>query len=173
MKLQIEKIIFGGRILLLPMYLGLILALAAYAAKYIVHVAELLMHFLSYDESQILVSVLHLLDIIMVSHLIVMVMIGGYVLFIGSSDDLDENTPNTLPKLKWLGHIDPGALKVKMGMAIVGVSSIHLLEAFVNAAHESSDYLVKLTAIHLVFVISTMAIAAVNRFAFKHDEQSH
>lgn len=167
MKNKVEKIIFGGRVLLLPMYLGLILALAAYAARYIVNVGELLTHFLTFDEVQILVSVLHLLDIIMISHLIVMVMIGGYVLFIGSSDDLDESTPSTLPKLKWLGHLDPGTLKVKMGMAIVGVSSIHLLEAFVDAAHKSTEYLTKLTVVHLVFVVSTMAVAGINRFTFK------
>jgi uncharacterized protein (TIGR00645 family) len=173
MKAQIEKVIFGGRILLLPMYLGLILALSTYLARYVVEVGELLRHFLSYDETQILVAVLHHLDIIMISHLIVMVMIGGYVLFIGSTDGADEDAPNTLPKLKWLGHIDPGTLKVKMGMAIVGVSSIHLLEAFVNAGHENTDYLVKLTAIHLVFVVSTMAIAFVNRFAFSHGAEPH
>lgn len=167
MKSKVEKIIFGGRVLLLPMYLGLILALAAYAARYIVNVGELLIHFLTFDEVQILVSVLHLLDIIMISHLIVMVMIGGYVLFIGSSDDLDESAPNTLPKLKWLGHLDPGTLKVKMGMAIVGVSSIHLLEVFVDAAHKSTEYLTKLVVVHLVFVISTMAVAGINRFTFK------
>jgi uncharacterized protein (TIGR00645 family) len=102
MKAQIEKVIFGGRILLLPMYLGLILALSTYLARYVVEVGELLRHFLSYDETQILVAVLHLLDIIMISHLIVMVMIGGYVLFIGSTDGADEDAPNTLPKLKSL-----------------------------------------------------------------------
>lgn len=172
MKVQIEKVIFGGRLILLPMYLGLIVALAVYVGRYMTEIYLLVEHFFNESDEQILMIVLHLLDKIMISHLIVMVMIGGYVLFIGSSDDEDPTTPNTLPNLKWLGHIDPGTLKVKLGMAIVGVSSIHLLEAFVNAAHESSDYLIKLTIIHLVFVISTFVLAFVNA-RVKSDSGQH
>lgn len=172
MTAQLEKIIYGGRLLLLPMYLGLIIALVAYALRFCMQAVDLLWNSVSFTDNQILVSVLHLLDIIMVSHLIVMIMIGGYVLFISTSccDDLPV-TPN-LPKLKWLGHINPGALKVKMSMSILGVSNIHLLEAFVNANSESAGYLTKLIIMHLVFVISTMAVAWVNRFAFQHNDSS-
>jgi len=122
MKVEFDKIIFGGRFLLLPMYLALSLTLAVYTLRFPVQTFSLLYNALSFSDTQILVAVLHLLDIIMVSHLIVMIMIGGYVLFIRSS--VEE------PKLKWLGHIDPGTLKVKMSMSILGVSSIHLLEVF-------------------------------------------
>lgn len=170
MRTQLEKIVFGGRFLLLPMYLGLILALGVYTIRFSVQTGSMLMNALTLTDTQILVSVLHLLDIIMVSHLIVMIMIGGYVLFIRSSFDDDLPATTKLPKLKWLGHIDPGALKVKMSMSILGVSSIHLLEAFVNADNEPADHLTKLIVVHIVFVVSTMAIAWVNRFAF-HDEK--
>ncbi|MBK9281324.1 MAG: YqhA family protein [Candidatus Obscuribacter sp.] len=168
MNKRFEKIIFGGRLLLLPMYLGLLLTLLVYGVRFLVHAAELVAHSLSYTDSQILITVLHLLDVIMVSHLIVMTMIGGYVLFISGSYEEDPNAVSYLPNLKWLGHIDPGALKVKLSMSILGVSSIHLLEAFVNAENVSSDELIKLVAVHLVFVVSAMAIAWVNRYAFKH-----
>ena len=165
---QIEKIIFGGRFLLLPMYLGLILALSVYAIRFGAQVWELLVHALTLNDSEILVLILGLLDVIMVCHLIVMVMIGGFVLFItGSFEDDCEQAPH-LPRLKWLGHIDPGTLKVKMSMSILGVSTIHLLGAFVDAANQTPEYLTKLVAVHLVFVVSTMAVAWVNRYAFQH-----
>jgi uncharacterized protein (TIGR00645 family) len=108
-----------------------------YAVRFIVQTAELAWHSVSYSNTEVLISVLHLLDIVMVSHLIVMIMIGGYVLFIGDfskpASDVDHPEPSRLPQLAWLGHIDPGALKVKMSMSMLGVSSIHLLEAFVRA----------------------------------------
>ena len=177
MRTQLEKIVFGGRFLLLPMYLGLILALAVYTIRFTVQTGSMLMHALTLTDTQILVAVLHLLDIIMVSHLIVMIMIGGYVLFIGdfskSAGDVDHPAPSRLPRLAWLGHIDPGALKVKMSMSMLGVSSIHLLEAFVKADSASFDYLTKLIAVHLVIVVSTVAVAWVNRYAFQQGAKKH
>lgn len=170
MKLQFDKIVFGGRFLLLPMYLALSVTLAVYTLRFSMQTFELLYHAVSYSDTQILVAVLHLLDIIMVSHLIVMIMIGGYVLFIRSTFEDELPEASRVPRLKWLGHIDPGTLKVKMSMSILGVSSIHLLEAFVNAANQSTETLVKLVVVHLVFVVSTVAIAWVNKFAFQHED---
>ncbi len=170
MKTLFDKIVFGGRFFLLPMYLGLTLALAVYAVRFCVQSASLVLNVLSYSNTEVLVSVLHLLDIIMVSHLIVMIMIGGYVLFIRSTHE-DAASSSYLPRLTWLDHLDPGALKVKMSMSILGVSSIHLLEAFVNAGGASGDHLTKLIAVHLVFVVSTVAVAWVNRHAFQHGDE--
>lgn len=170
MKTICEKVIFGGRMLLLPMYIGLSLALAVYALRFVVQTGYLIWNSLAFSDTQVLVAVLHLLDIVMVSHLIVMIMIGGYVLFIASAEAEGlEDPASKAPKLKWLGHLDPGALKVKMSMSMLGVSSIHLLEAFINADDASGDHLTKLIVIHLVFVVSTMAVAWVNRYAFQHD----
>ena len=163
-KLLAEKLIFGGRLLLLPMYLGLTVALAVYAVRYVIDIYHLLVNFMSYDDTQILIAVLQLIDIIMVCHLIVMAKMGGYVHFIGNSEEREGES--TASHLKWLDHVDPGVLKVKLSMAIVGVSSIHLLEAFVNAHNESWEYLIKLIVIHLIFVVSSIAVAWVNRHAF-------
>lgn len=162
---KVEKVMLLSRWLLLPMYLGLSVALLVYSVRFGVQTGALLWNSLSYTDNEILLAVLHLLHIIMVSHLIVMIMIGGYALFIREADD-----DKALPKLRWIGHIDPGALKVKMSMSMIGVSSIHLLEAFVNSHHESAEHLTKLIVVHLVFVVSTMAIAWVNRFAFQRGE---
>lgn len=167
-KLLAEKLIFGGRLLLLPMYLGLTVALAVYAVRYVIDIYHLLVNFMSYDDTQILIAVLQLIDIIMVCHLIVMAKMGGYVHFIGNSEEREGES--TASHLKWLDHVDPGVLKVKLSMAIVGVSSIHLLEAFVDADHASNEHLIKLTILHFVFLISALAVAAVNRFAFKKSE---
>ena len=173
----LEQIVFGGRFLLLPMYLGLSIALLVYAVRFIVQTAELAWHSVSYSNTEVLVSVLHRLDLVMVSHLPVMIMIGGYVLFIGDfskpASDVDHPEPSRLPQLAWLGHIDPGALKVKMSMSMLGVSSIHLLEAFVRADNASFDHLTKLIAVHLVIVVSTVAVAWVNRYACQQGSKDH
>lgn len=170
-QVQIEKLIFGGRLLLLPMYLGIIVALVVYVLRYIKETMEMAVHALSASDDQILIGALHLLDIIMIGHLLVMAMIGGYIMFISGDPDEGDTSPSgfsffALPRVKWLNHIDPGSLKVKLSMAILGVSSIHLLEAFVNAHNESWEYLIKLIVIHLIFVVSSIAVAWVNRHAF-------
>ena len=176
--LVFEKIVFGGRFLLLPMYLGLSVALLVYSLRFIVQTAELAWHSVSYSNTEVLIAVLHLLDIVMVSHLIVMIMIGGYVLFISAdnrdsaSHDSINDEPSRVPHLAWLGHLDPGAIKVKMSMSMLGVSSIHLLEAFVRADSSSFDYLTKLITVHLVIVVSTMAVAWVNRYAFQNSSKA-
>lgn len=173
----LEQIVFGGRFLLLPMYLGLSVALLVYSVRFIVQTVDLAWNSVSSGNTEVLIAVLHLLDIVMVSHLIVMIMIGGYVLFIGdfskSAGDVDRPEQSRLPRLAWLGHIDPGALKVKMSMSMLGVSSIHLLEAFVKADSASFDYLTKLIAVHLVIVVSTVAVAWVNRYAFQQGAKGH
>ncbi len=173
----LEQTVFGGRFLLLPMYLGLSVALLVYAVRFIVQTVDLAWNSISSSNTEVLIAVLHLLDIVMVSHLIVMIMIGGYVLFIGdfskSAGDVDHPESSRLPRLAWLGHIDPGKLKVKMSMSMLGVSSIHLLEAFVKADSASFDYLTKLIAVHLVIVVSTVAVAWVNRYAFQQGANGH
>jgi uncharacterized protein (TIGR00645 family) len=116
MNKQFEKFIFSGRLLLIPMYLGLIVTLLVYAIRFSVETFELVWHSFAMSETDMLIAVLQLLDIIMISHLIVMVMIGGYVLFISGSDYDDDQaaaTPSELPKLKWLGHIDPWCAQSK------------------------------------------------------------
>lgn len=153
----LERVIFLTRWLLAPIYLGLGVALTAFVVKFAISLCEFLWVFLSLSSADVLLKILHLIDCAMVGNLIVMVVIGGFALFIRRLEPKGDRE-----QLQWLEHLDPGALKLKLGMSLIGVSSIQLLEAFVDAQHMTNEQLFRLLAIHLIFVLSTVAIAWVN-----------
>ena len=62
---------------------------------------------------------------------------------------------------EWLGHVNAGVLKVKLAMAIIGISSIHLLQTFINAEQLSEKTLPWQTIIHMSFVFSAMALVCI------------
>lgn len=155
---DLSEIIFSGRWFLAPMYLALIPAGLLYLYKYFRHLFDLIQTVGQLNDTELLLGVLHMLDMIMVGNLLVMIMIGGYSLFIRKLQIADESK-----RLTWLDHIDPATLKVKLGMALIGVSSIHLLESFIGSPDKSWIELSKLIVIHLVFVISTIGIALIGR----------
>lgn len=157
------RMVFAARWLLAPLYLGLIPAIALYVFKFFRHLAELVWQSSTLSDTELLLGILKLLDIVMVANLIVMTMIGGFTLFIRRASE-ESKAGSELP---WLNHIDTTALKVKLGMALIGVSSVHLLEAFVNADHTGYGQLTKLVVVHLVFVVSTVAIALIGKHQSK------
>lgn len=151
----IANIIFWSRWLQLPMYLGLIVALGVYAWKFMVVLYELLINLNQLKETDILIQVLTLIDVVMIANLLVMVIIGGYEIFVsklnlGESQDQPE----------WLDHVDAGVLKVKLGIALITISSINLLRSFINAANMDEHTLKWEVIIHVVLVFSAMFIAA-------------
>lgn len=151
----ISTLVLQTRWILLPVYLGLVPAALVYMYKYFRQLLELIQGVTSLSDDQLLLSVLHLLDMVMVVNLLIVSIIGGFSLFVQRvTARQSDGTP-----LGWLEHMDPISLKVKLGMALIGVSSIHLLEAFVGAASKSWDELGKLIVIHAVFVLSTLAVA--------------
>lgn len=176
----LPRIIFASRWLQLPLYLGLILAQALYAYHFwveLVHLIEaafgntaalkLLAENIGYrndialtglNETVIMLVVLGLIDVVMISNLLVMVIIGGYETFVSR---LRLDTHPDQPE--WLGHVNASVLKVKLGMAIIGISSIHLLKTFINAANYDEKVLMWQTIIHLAFLVSALAIAWADR----------
>ena len=146
------------RWILLPFYLGLVPALVVYAGRFLKKVAEFSVKGWSMSDNELLLAVLHLVDVVMVANLLVMIIIGGFASFIRRFRLTDEHT-----RLSWLSHVDAIALKVKMGLSLVGVSSIHLLELFIEVEQIETAVIVKGLAIHMVFVISTVAIAWIGR----------
>ncbi len=152
------NIIFAGRWLLAPLYLGLIPAVGLYVWKFYAELWHMITHLTSVDDEALLLGILHLVDIVMIANLIVVTMIGGFVLFVRELPITGTNN-----RLRWLDHIDPVTLKLKLGLALVGVSSIQLLEAFMNANSTDWSQLGKLVLIHLVFVLSTMAVAWIGK----------
>lgn len=110
------------------------------------------------NETTIMLVVLGLIDVVMISNLLIMVIVGGYETFV--SRMRLEGHPD---QPEWLSHVNASVLKVKLATAIIGISSIHLLKTFINAENYTDRVLIAQTAIHIAFLLSAMSIAAVDR----------
>ena len=148
--------IFASRWLQAPLYIGLIGAQLVYVVQFLrelVHLIEL-MTFKNIAEQEIMLIVLGLIDVVMISNLLVMVIVGGWETFVSR---LELETHPDQPE--WLSHVNAGVLKVKLATAIIGISSIHLLKTFINAANYDEKTLMWQTIIHIAFLFSALAIA--------------
>lgn len=176
----LPTLIFASRWLQLPLYLGLILAQGVYVWHFWVELSDLigaifgnaaaLEHVLNavavvgaprptkINETTIMLVVLGLIDVVMISNLLIMVIVGGYETFV-SRMNLQQHPDQP----EWLSHVNASVLKVKLATAIIGISSIHLLKTFINAAAYDSKTLLAQTGIHIAFLFSAMAIAYCDR----------
>ena len=184
----VASLIFASRWLQLPLYLGLIVAQAVYVYEFWVELVHLIhaaigdseavrglfcsVHNLlpcpppgpdsavppRLTETLLMLSVLGLIDVVMISNLLIMVIIGGYETFVSRLNL--EGHPD---EPEWLSHVNPAVLKVKLAAAIIGISSIHLLTTFIRAASLSEKQMLWQTLIHLTFLVSALAIAGVER----------
>ena len=165
MERLIERILFGSRWLLAPVYVGLSLSLVVLVIKFFAELVHSLTSVLAASEAEVVLGLLGLVDLALVAGLIVMVMLSGYENFV-SKIDLDENSE----KLGWLGKLDSGTLKLKVAASIVAISSIHLLRAFMDAEKISNDKLFWYVIIHMAFVVSAVLLGVMDRMAArKHD----
>ncbi len=182
--------IFMTRWLQLPLYLGLILAQCVYVFHFWVELKDLigavlgnetaLQHIFQavavpgapvpekLNETTIMLVVLGLIDVVMISNLLVMVIIGGYETFI-SRMNLDSHPDQP----EWLSHVNASVLKTKLAMAIIGISSIHLLKTFINASVYDEKTLIAQTGIHAVFLLSALAISYTDRITTLTHNESH
>ena len=186
----IAGIIFFSRWLQLPLYLGLILAQAVYVFHFWVELSDLigaalgnqsaLDHILDavsvtnatrptkLNETTIMLVVLGLIDVVMISNLLIMVIIGGYETFVsrlGIEGHRDQP--------EWLSHVNATVLKVKLAMAIIGISSIHLLKTFINASAYDAKTLIAQTVIHIAFLLSALAIAYCDNLLTRTQNETH
>ena len=172
----LSTFIFSSRWLQLPLYLGLIAAQAVYVFHFWVELVHLLeaafgsptalqqlvssigyktdVQITSLNETIIMLVVLALIDVVMISNLLIMVIVGGYETFVSRMNLADH--PD---QPEWLSHVNASVLKVKLATAIIGISSIHLLKTFINAANYDVKVLMWQTIIHVVFLLSAIAIA--------------
>jgi uncharacterized protein (TIGR00645 family) len=167
-------LIFASRWLQVPLYLGLIIAQVMYVFLFIEelwHLVSMLWDPHVLDESVkrlgitersketvIMIIVLSLIDVVMISNLLVMVIVGGYETFVSRL-----NLQGHPDQPEWLSHVNANVLKVKLGTAIIGISSIHLLKVFISAGSTPDKTLMWQTIIHMVFLISALAIAVIDR----------
>src|SRR5574343_683360 len=150
----LQALIFSSRWLQLPLYLGLILAQCVYVFLFMKELLHLIMDANIICEQGIMLLVLGLIDVVMISNLLVMVIVGGYETFVSRL-----NLQGHPDQPEWLSHVNASVLKVKLAMAILGISPIHLLKTFINAANYTDKVLIAQTAIHITFLLSALAIA--------------
>ncbi len=189
---RLPNFIFSSRWLQLPLYLGLIVAQCVYVYHFwveLVHLVEAafgnadalgklvtsigykaeaivditgkttgFQPIVSLNETIIMLVVLALIDVVMISNLLIMVIVGGYETFV-SRLNLEDHPDQP----EWLSHVNASVLKVKLATAIIGISSIHLLKTFINAANYTEKVLMWQTLIHITFLLSALAIAYTDR----------
>ena len=189
----LNNLIFMSRWLQLPLYLGLILAQCVYVFHFWVELKDLigavlgnaasLQHILDavtvsganegmprptkLTEATIMLVVLGLIDVVMISNLLIMVIVGGYETFVSRMHL--EGHPD---QPEWLSHVNASVLKTKLAMAIIGISSIHLLKTFINIKAYDTDEWLAQTLIHVVFLLSALAIAYTDRIMIGTQNQA-
>ena len=186
----IPRFIFASRWLQLPLYVGLIAAQGVYVFHFWVELVHLLeaafgsqtalqalvtsigyksdLVVPSLNETIIMLVVLALIDVVMISNLLIMVIVGGYETFV-SRMDLDGHPDQP----EWLSHVNASVLKVKLATAIIGISSIHLLKTFINAANYDEKVLMWQTLIHVAFLFSALAIAYTDKLLTSSHPSGH
>lgn len=159
-ELALVKIIFASRWLQAPLYLGLIIAQGVYVYHFVIELIHLLKDLTHVSENEIMLIVLGLIDVVMISNLLIMVIVGGYETFV-SRLELDDHPD--IPE--WLSHVNVNTMKIKLALALVGISSIHLLKTFINMeeyAHnmETGYFIVGgQLFIHCTFLFSALFMA--------------
>ena len=186
----LPNLIFASRWLQLPLYLGLIVAQAVYVVHFVVELMHLVQSALgsqtalqalitsigykttapitSLNETVIMLVVLALIDVVMISNLLIMVIVGGYETFVSRLNL--EGHPD---QPEWLSHVNASVLKVKLATAIIGISSIHLLKTFINADNYTDRVLIAQTVIHIAFLLSALAIAYTDKVMSSIAAQKH
>ena len=186
----LPRLIFASRWLQLPLYIGLIAAQAVYVVHFLVELMHLieaafgsqtalqaLISSIGYktvtpivtlNETVIMLVVLALIDVVMISNLLIMVIVGGYETFVSRM-----NLEGHADQPEWLSHVNASVLKVKLATAIIGISSIHLLKTFINADNYSDRVLMAQTVIHIAFLLSALAIAYTDKIMSGIASQKH
>ena len=186
----LPNLIFASRWLQLPLYLGLIAAQGVYVVHFLVELWHLIeaafgsqaalqqliasigykqnVAITSLNETVIMLVVLALIDVVMISNLLIMVIVGGYETFV-SRMGLQGHPDQP----EWLSHVNASVLKVKLATAIIGISSIHLLKTFINADNYTDRVLIAQTMIHITFLLSAIAIAYTDKIMSGIAERRH
>ena len=151
---RVSQMIFATRWLQAPLYFGLIIALIAYVYRFALELFELVIHVAKFDNSQIMLNVLNLIDVVMIANLLIMVIVGGYDTFV-SHLHLRNHPDNP----DWLDEVNAGSMKIKLAIALVAISSIHLLATFIDPSQLTDMAIMWQVVIHLTLVVSAVALA--------------
>ncbi|HRJ68813.1 MAG TPA: TIGR00645 family protein [Beijerinckiaceae bacterium] len=171
----LPRLVFGSRWLQLPLYLGLIVAQCVYVFLFLKELVHLVGDAYKLTEQQIMLIVLGLIDVVMISNLLVMVIVGGYETFVSRL-----HLKGHPDQPEWLDHVNASVLKIKLALAIIGISSIHLLRTFIEAGNlgkPNSNYteagIMWQTIIHVIFILSAIGIAWVDKIQHPTASKPH
>ena len=159
LEIFVESIILASRWLLVVFYIGLGLALALYAVSFGIKLWDFASHMMGMDETETILKILGLIDAALIASLVVMVIISGYENFVSRFDNEDD--------VHWLGQIDAGSLKIKVASTIVAISSIHLLQIFLNVPKYTDNQIMWYTILHVTFIASALFLALIDRISKK------
>ncbi|ATD64489.1 TIGR00645 family protein [Neisseria weixii] len=162
------SLIFASRWLQLPIYLGLAVVQAIYAYKFLKLLWHLVVNLNQMDDNTIMLTILNLIDVVMIANLLVMVLIGGYETFV-SRLRVDDHPDQP----EWLSHVNASVLKVKLSMSIISISSIHLLQTFINAANLTEKQMMWQFIIHMGFLVSAVAMAWTDKIVYSTSHKHH
>ncbi len=163
----LPQLIFSSRWLQVPLYVGLIVAQAVYVVMFLKELWHLVLGTMNFTEQEIMLVVLGLIDVVMISNLLIMVIVGGYETFV-SRLELEKHPDQP----EWISHVNASVLKIKLAMAIIGISSIHLLRTFIYAGSLGAQGnpltetgVMWQAIIHTIFIVSALGIAGVERMS--------
>ncbi len=170
--------LFASRWLQAPLYVGLIVAQLFYVFTFMKELWHIASDLTDLSEAEMMLMVLGLVDVVMVANLLIMVIVGGYETFV-SRIDLDDHPDQP----EWLSHVNANVLKVKLAMAIIGISSVHLLKSFVGAtdmfnnsdpqiAGNAGEILMWQTIIHMAFIFSAMGLAWIDKIGDRRHQEA-
>ncbi len=163
-----SQMIFMSRWLQAPLYLGLIIAQGVYVYHFMVELTHLVTGANELGETGIMLMVLGLIDVVMIANLLIMVIIGGYETFV-SRLNIKEHPDQP----EWLSHVNAATMKIKLAMALIGISSIHLLKTFINADQMEFNTIMWQTIIHMAFLLSAVAMAYTDRIMTRTILEAH
>ena len=168
MEKLIERSLFASRWLLAPIYLGMSLVLIALGVKFFMALYHVLTDVMISTEAELVLAILGMIDMALVGSLIVMVTFSSYENFVSRID-----TDVGAEKLGWLGKLDASSLKLKVAASIVAISSIHLLQKFVDAEKIENDKLMWYVIMHMTFVLSAVLMGVLDRMSFAAHRDNH
>lgn len=163
---KMSQFIFLTRWLQTPLYVGLVLVLLVYVYEFAAGLLHLVLSANSLTENEVMIKALDLIDVVMIANLLIMVIIGGYQTFVSR---LNLHSHPDQPE--WLDEVNAGTMKVKLALALVGISSIHLLRTFIDPGNKMNYDIMWQVVIHLTLMLSAIAIALTNWLMVQHQSK--
>jgi uncharacterized protein (TIGR00645 family) len=161
----VEKVLFGGRWLLAPLYVGLLLSLVPLIYRFFIEFLHLMEGVATLEMQEITLKILELLDVVLLGNLIIIVIFAGYENFVSKINVATDS----VDRPHWMGRVDYSGLKIKLIGSLVSISVIELLKDFMmEGAYDDKTQMWRII-IHVTFVISGVLFALMDFIADKRE----